>query len=98
VGAGYVAVWLASLLVPLYALSLGASAFDVGALAATAAFAGVPGALWWGWLAERADRRRVVGLLPRCVRHRGTRGRGERPPRVLVRVELPRIADSDIPE
>ena len=63
------AVGLASLLVPLYALSLGASAFDVGALAATAAFAGVPGALWWGWLAERTDRRRVfvVAALPAAL-------------------------------
>ena len=38
---GYVPVGLASLLVSLYALSLGASAFDVGLLASTAAFAGV---------------------------------------------------------
>lgn len=56
---GYVAVGAASLLVPLYALSLGGGPLLVGVLASTAAFAGVPGALLWGWLATRTGRRRV---------------------------------------
>lgn len=64
-GLGYVAVGGASLLVPVYALTLGADAFAVGLLAATAAFAGVPGALVCGPLAERTGRSRafVVGPL-----------------------------------
>lgn len=57
-GLGYVAVGAASLLVPVYALALGAGAFLVGLLASTAAFAGVPGALLWGRLAERSGRRK----------------------------------------
>lgn len=73
---GYVAVGAASLLVPLFAIGLGADAFLVGAIAAVAAFAGVPGALLWGRLAARTHRRRpfvlvallssavVLGLLP----------------------------------
>lgn len=73
---GYVAVGAASLLVPLFAIELGADAFLVGIIAATAAFAGVPGALLWGRLAARTRRRRpfvlvalastavVLGLLP----------------------------------
>jgi MFS family permease len=52
-GLGYVAVGAASLLIPLYAISLGAGPFLVGVLAATAAFAAVPGALLWGYLADR---------------------------------------------
>jgi MFS family permease len=62
-GLGYVSVGAASLLVPLFAISLGASAFTVGAIAATAAFAGVPGALLWGRLAERTHRRRPFVLV-----------------------------------
>jgi len=62
-GLGYVAVGGASLLVPVYALTLGATAFDVGLLAATAAFAGAPGALLAGRLAERTGRRRPFVLL-----------------------------------
>jgi MFS family permease len=62
-GLGYVAIGAASLLVPLFAISLGASAFTVGAIAATAAFAGVPGALLWGTLAARAHRRRPFVLI-----------------------------------
>jgi MFS family permease len=60
---GYAAVGAASLLVPLYALELGGSAFLVGLLAATAAFAGVPGAILWGRLAARSGRRRRFVLV-----------------------------------
>jgi MFS family permease len=62
---GYAAVGAASVLLPLYALSLGADAFHVGLMASSAAFAGVPGALLWGRLAGRTGRRRpfvVVAL------------------------------------
>ena len=62
-GLGYVAVGVASLLIPLYALSLGGGPLLVGVLASTAAFAGVPGALLWGWLAARTGRRRVFVLV-----------------------------------
>lgn len=54
--AGYGAVGAASVLVPLYAIELGAGPFLVGVLAATAAFAGIPGALLWGRLATRTGR------------------------------------------
>lgn len=60
---GYAAVGGASLLLPLYALSLGADAFYVGLMASTAAFAGVPGALLWGRLAGRTGRRRPFVLV-----------------------------------
>lgn len=60
---GYGAVGTASLLVPLYALSLDASALLVGLIAATAAFAGVPGAILWGRLASRTRRRRPFVLV-----------------------------------
>ncbi|MFB6221521.1 MAG: MFS transporter [Halolamina sp.] len=60
---GYAAVGGASLLLPLYALSLGADAFYVGLMASTAAFAGVPGALLWGRLASRTGRRRPFVLV-----------------------------------
>ncbi|WP_336022421.1 MFS transporter [Halobellus salinisoli] len=62
---GYAAVGAASLLVPLYAIDLGAGALVVSLIAATAAFAGVPGAILWGRLVTRARRRRpfvVVAL------------------------------------
>ncbi|MFB6304793.1 MAG: MFS transporter, partial [Haloferacaceae archaeon] len=62
-GLGYAAVGGASLLVPLYAIELGAGAFVVGLIAATAAFAGVPGALLWGRLAARTERRRPFVLV-----------------------------------
>lgn len=62
-GAGYAAVGAASLLIPLYAISLGADAFHVGLMASTAAFAGVPGALLWGRLAARTKRRRPFVLV-----------------------------------
>jgi MFS family permease len=60
---GYAAVGAASLLIPLYALSLGGGAFLVGVLASTAAFAGVPGALLWGRLAAKTKRRRPFVLV-----------------------------------
>lgn len=62
-GAGYAAVGAASLLVPLYAITLGANAFVVGLIAGTAAIAGVPGALLWGRLAERTGRHRSLVLV-----------------------------------
>ncbi len=62
-GVGYVAIGSASLLVPVYALTLGGGPFLVGLLASTAAFAGVPGALLWGRLAERSGRRRPFVLF-----------------------------------
>lgn len=62
-GLGYAAVGTASVLVPLYALELGASALVVGLLAASAAFAGVPGAVLWGRLASRTNRRRPFLLV-----------------------------------
>lgn len=62
-GLGYVAVGAASLLIPLYALSLGGGPLLVGVLASTAAFAGVPGALLWGWLSARTGKRRVFVLV-----------------------------------
>lgn len=55
---GYAAVGAASLLVPLYAIDLGAGAFLVSLIAATAAFAGAPGAVLWGELVTRTRRRR----------------------------------------
>lgn len=58
-GIGYLAAGVASLLIPLYALSLGGGAFVVGVLAATVVFAGIPGALLWGSLAARSGRRRA---------------------------------------
>lgn len=60
---GYAAIGAASLLVPLYALSLGADPFTVGALEATAGLAGVPGALVWGRLADRTGQRRGFVLV-----------------------------------
>lgn len=61
--AGYAAVGAASLLVPLYAIDLGAGAFIVSLIAATAAFAGVPGAILWGRLVARTNRRRPFVLV-----------------------------------
>lgn len=60
---GYAAAGACSLLVPLYAVALGAGPFLVSLLAATAALAGVPGALIWGHLADRTGRRRVFVLV-----------------------------------
>jgi len=60
---GYAAVGAASLLVPLYAIDLGAGALVVSLIAATAAFAGVPGAIIWGRLVTRTRRRRPFILV-----------------------------------
>ncbi|QKY19157.1 MFS transporter [Halolamina sp. CBA1230] len=60
---GYAAVGGSSVLLPLYALSLDAGAFLVGLMASTAAFAGVPGAIVWGRIAGRANRRRPFVLF-----------------------------------
>ncbi|WP_251343150.1 MFS transporter [Haloplanus halophilus] len=62
---GYAAVGAASLLVPLYAVALGADPFVVGLVEAAAGLAGVPGALVWGRLADRTGNRRgfVLGGL-----------------------------------
>ena len=60
---GYAAVGGASLLVPLYALALGGGPALVGVLGATAAFAGVPGAVIWGRVAARTRRRRPFLLV-----------------------------------
>lgn len=60
---GYAAIGAASLLVPVYALELGAEPFVVGALEGTAGLAGVPGALIWGRLADRTGQRRAFVLL-----------------------------------
>jgi MFS family permease len=60
---GYAAVGAASLSVPLYAIDLGAGAFVVSLIAATAAFAGVPGAILWGRLVARTRQRRPFVLV-----------------------------------
>lgn len=60
---GYAAIGAASLLVPLYALELGADPFLAGALEATAGLAGVPGALLWGRLADRTGQRRTFVMV-----------------------------------
>ena len=60
---GYAAIGAASLLVPLYAIDLGAGALVVSLIAATAAFAGVPGAILWGRLVTRTRRRRPFILV-----------------------------------
>lgn len=60
---GYGAIGASSLLIPLYALELGGGPFIAGALEATAGLAGVPGALIWGYLADRTGQRRTFVLL-----------------------------------
>ncbi|MCU4717841.1 MFS transporter [Halapricum hydrolyticum] len=64
-GLGSVAFGGASLLVPLYAVQLGASAFQLGLLASAAAVAGAPGAIVFGRLADHVSFRRplVIGTL-----------------------------------
>lgn len=69
-GLGYAAVGASSLLLPLYALSLGGGPFVVGTIEATAGLAGVPGALIWGSLADRTGQRRgfvLVSLLGSAI-------------------------------
>lgn len=60
---GYAAIGAASLLVPLYAIGLGAGPLVVGLLEATAGLAGVPGAVLWGRVADRTGNRRRFVLV-----------------------------------
>lgn len=60
---GYAAIGAASLLIPIYALSLGGGPFIAGALEATAGLAGVPGALIWGNFADKTGWRRGFVLI-----------------------------------
>ncbi|WP_226481332.1 MFS transporter [Natrinema amylolyticum] len=64
-GLGSIAFGGASLLVPLYIVSLGAAPVELGILAATAAVVGAPGAIAFGRVANRVDSRRplVLGTL-----------------------------------
>ncbi|AUX10296.1 major facilitator superfamily MFS_1 [Halalkaliarchaeum desulfuricum] len=64
-GLGSIALGGASLIVPLYIVALGGTAFTLGILAAVAAFVGVPAALVFGRLADRTGKRRlfVLGAL-----------------------------------
>lgn len=52
----------ASLIIPLYLVELGGTAFDLGILFATGSFVGVPGALVCGNLADKTGKRRVFVL------------------------------------
>ncbi|WP_200532132.1 MFS transporter [Halorubrum sp. LN27] len=61
-GLGSVAFGGASLVVPLYVVDLGGGPFVLGVLAAVAAAVGVPGALWFGRVADRTGRRRDLVL------------------------------------
>lgn len=62
---GSIALGGGSLLFPLYVVELGADAFALGILGASAAFLGAPGAFLVGRIADRSGRRRpfVVGAL-----------------------------------
>ncbi|MFB6136077.1 MAG: MFS transporter [Halobacteriaceae archaeon] len=62
-GLGSVAAGVASLLVPLYAVGLGAGAFELGVLAASAAVVAAPGAVLFGRYADRTGNHRPVVLL-----------------------------------
>lgn len=64
-GLGSAAFGGASLLVPLYLVQLGASAVQLGLLAAAAAIGGAPGAIIFGRLADRTEHRRqlIIGTL-----------------------------------
>ncbi|MFW6447994.1 MAG: MFS transporter [Halobacteriota archaeon] len=64
---GSVAFGGASLVVPLYVVSLGGGAFELGVLAAVAAIAGVPGALVVGRSADRRGTKRSDVLLTLAV-------------------------------
>lgn len=57
----------ASLIVPLYLVELGASAFDLGILFATSSFVGVPGAIVFGSMADRTGKRRIFVLAAMAV-------------------------------
>lgn len=62
-GLGSIAAGGASLLVPLYVVSLGAGPGELGVLAAMAALAGAIGALTWGKLADKTGRWRFLGSV-----------------------------------
>jgi MFS family permease len=62
-GLGSIAFGGASLLVPLYIVQLGATPVQLGILAATAAVIGAPGAILFGKLANRVQRRRTLVLV-----------------------------------
>ncbi|TKX57034.1 MFS transporter [Halorubrum sp. SS7] len=62
-GLASVAFGGASLVVPLYVVDLGGGPFVLGVLAAVAAVVGVPGALWFGRIADRTGRRRGLVLV-----------------------------------
>ncbi|ELZ57200.1 MULTISPECIES: MFS transporter [Halorubrum] len=62
-GLASVAFGGASLVVPLYVVDLGGGPFVLGILAAVAAIVGVPGALWFGRVADRTGRRRGLVLV-----------------------------------
>ncbi|WP_372911069.1 MFS transporter [Salinigranum sp.] len=62
-GLGSVAFGGASLLVPLYIVQLGATPVELGLLAASAAVIGAPGAILFGRLANRVERRRALVLV-----------------------------------
>ncbi len=57
----------ASLLVPLYLVELGATPFELGLLAATAASIGAPGAILFGRLANRVGHRRGLVLATLAI-------------------------------
>lgn len=57
----------ASLIVPLYLVELGGTAFDLGILFATSSFIGVPGALIFGGLADTTGNRRVFVLAAMAI-------------------------------
>jgi len=61
-GLSSVAFGGASLLVPLYLVSLGGDPITLGVLAAVAAFVGVPGALVFGRIADKTGKRRGLVL------------------------------------
>lgn len=62
-GLGSIAAGAASLLVPLYVVSLGGDPFELGLLGAVSAFVGAPGAIVWGRLADRTANPRAVILF-----------------------------------
>lgn len=61
-GAGYAAVGASSVLLPLYAITLGGGALIIGLIAAAAVFTALPSALLWGYLSRRIDRPRLFLL------------------------------------
>lgn len=60
---GNIAGGATSTLIPLFALILGASAAEVGIIAAAASIASVPAFMLWGGLSDRMGRRRVFAVI-----------------------------------